>query len=157
MDPKQDTKQSWEKVISGNMDTNTIAVKYLTGQLSIPYLTEHKEEFSQDLINKSIVTLINSLQELHIPELRRLLKDSDTLLEVSSSNIPQFSNFASAAIYLPEVLIHSKEALSYRELGYALFLDSKSDGAANKYGENHGNFACLIDLAYKTRKGRHYL
>ena len=145
-------QEKWEAVIQKTLDTDTIAIDYLTDQLQFQFLYEHKIEFTNDDILIAVNTVIETLENITIPQIRRLLKNNNSLKNVASSNIPQYSNFALAVICVPEKLANSNTSFTYQELGYELLPDTKSDGSAYKFGENHGNLAMLVDLASITKK-----
>ena len=72
---------------------------------------------------------------------------------ISPENIPQYSNIDDAA-KAADRLHALEEFLTYKDLGIYLYPDErKSDGANQKYGENHGKLAALMDLASVERQG----
>lgn len=137
-------QESWDNVLNQTATSDTIVLQFLVGQLDLDYLSASYKPEEQE---KCISTLISSLLGTSISALRDLLSSNKIAHEISAANIPQFSNFATAAIYLPELLLNSHTQLTYREMGYALFSETKSDGAADKYGQNHGSLAVQLGLA----------
>lgn len=141
-------KDRWRSVLCGKSSAEDITFDYLTGKLALNYLTGKDET----IIYKGINILINALVTIPISRIRKLLASGHTVPCITASNIPQFSNFASVAVYLPTLLASAKEPITYCDLGYALYSDTKNDGAAIKYGQNHGNLAQQLDLAQITKK-----
>lgn len=140
----------WRSVLCGASSPEDIAFDYLTGKLALNCLTEKNEES----IYKGVNILINTLVTIPIFRIKELLTVGYAVPCITASNIPQFSNFASIAVYLPTLLVSTKEPITYCDLGYALYSDTKNDGAAIKYGQNHGNLAVQLDLAQLTKKER---
>lgn len=141
-------QELWDGVLNEATSSDTIVLQFLTGKLDIDYLSAHYRTDEQE---RCVATLVNALLCTSIPAIRKRLSSETFLQEISPANIPQFSNFATAVIYLPELLLNSESQLTYREMGYSLFSDTKSDGAAEKYGQNHGSLAIQLGLA-STRK-----
>ncbi len=145
----RENKIRWNNVLSQAIPSDTIVIQFLIGELdlddiSVNYQKEEKE--------KCITTLVNVLLGTPVSRIRELLSAEQFTAEVSASNIPQFSNFATAVIYLPELLLISHTPLTYREMGYLLFSETKSDGSAEKYGQNHGSLARQLGLASIEKK-----
>lgn len=143
-------KKLWDNALSQRVPTDSIVLQFLTGKLDLDFLSANYETAEKE---KCIVALIDVLINTPISKIKSLLLSEEITTEVSATNIPQFSNFASAVIYLPELLLASHVPLTYRELGYSLFYETKSDGAAEKYGQNHGNLAMQLGLASIVKKG----
>ena len=137
-------QKSWDNILNQTAPSDAIVLQFLSGQLDLDYLSAN---YKPDEQKNCISTLIESLLGTSIPALRKLLSSNEITSEISAANIPQFSNFATAAIYLPELLLNTRNQLTYREMGYALFSETKSDGAADKYGQNHGSLAIQLGLA----------
>ena len=144
-------KELWDNVHSQATPSDTIALQFLIGKLDLDFLSANYQSDAQE---KIITSLIDSLLSTSITRIISLLKAASSTNEATAANIPQFSNFATAAIYLPELLLSSDEPLTNRELGYALFSETKSDGAAEKYGQNHANLAMQLGLAALTKVDR---
>lgn len=139
-----DARKQWDNVLNQTMPSDAIVLQFLIGKLDLDYLSTN---YSTDEKEKCITTLVSSLLSTSISRIRELLASEPFTNEVSAANIPQFSNFATAVIYLPELLLISSTQLTYREMGYSLFSETKSDGAAEKYGQNHGSLARQLGLA----------
>lgn len=146
-----DKKMLWDDVLLQTMPRDSIVLQFLIGKLDLDYLSEN---YTKGETEKCIAALIEALLGTSIPRVKSLLSTVHLSSEVSAANIPQFSNFATAVIYLPELLLASQTQLTHIEMGYSLFSASKSDGAAEKYGQNHGNLAMQLGLASVTKKGR---
>lgn len=142
----------WISILNGSMDCSTVAISYLTGQAQTEFLTRNRDKIFCEQVLKAVNILISSLMNVSIQQLRSEFKSCKDLKIIEKSNIPQFSNFATAAVCVPEVLVRSKTVLSYKELGAELSPDSKSKYAMEKYGENHGKLAALLGLA-EIKKG----
>lgn len=138
----------WRSVLCGESSAEDIAFDYLAGKLALNRLAGKDKEMAC----KGIDALINALVNTPIFRIRQRLAVGYTVPCITASNIPQFSNFASVAVYLPTLLVSAKEPITYCELGYALYSDTKNDGAAIKYGQNHGNLAVQLDLAQFVKK-----
>lgn len=141
-------EDQWRSVLCGKSSAEDITFDYLTGKLTLNFLAEKDEA----IIYKGMNVLINALVAIPISRIRKLLAVGYAVPCITASNIPQFSNFASVAVYLPTLLASAKEPITYCDLGYALYSDTKNDGAAIKYGQNHGNLALQLDLAQITKK-----
>lgn len=139
--------EKWSSIIEKKSDYLSIAIDFLTGQIRTEFLVEHKDTFFGGNIQEAIETLIHSLEKITIGQLCYALKHCTNLKPVDKSNIPQYSNFATAVICVPEILVKSSEPLSYKALGSELSPESKSDYAIEKYGENHGKLAVALGLA----------
>ena len=137
-------KELWDNVLSQSTPSDTIVLQFLVGKLDLDFLSANYQSDAQE---KIITVLTNSLLSTSITTIRSLLRVAPSTNEATAANIPQFSNFATAAIYLPELLLGSRKPLTNRELGYSLFSETKTDGAAEKYGQNHANFAMQLGLA----------
>lgn len=144
----------WTVILNGSKSDDEIVTDYLTGKIDFQTLTKCDNDFSENQKNEAVEIVIESLNHKPIDRIQELLKSKECIEKIVPANIPQFSNFASATIYVPELLVNSDEPYSYQQLGYSLFGDAKSDAAATKYGENHGKMAVLLDLA-TIEKGDH--
>lgn len=143
-----ENRKLWDNVLSQLTPSDTIVLQFLVGKLDLDYLSAN---YQTDEKEKCIATLMDSLLSTPVSRIRSLLSSEPFANEVFAANIPQFSNFATAVIYLPELLLSSHTQLTYREMGYLLFSETKSDGAAEKYGQNHGNLAMQLGLASITK------
>lgn len=143
-------KMLWDNILSQRAPSDIIVLQFLVGKLDLDFLSANYKPAEKEMC---IVALIDVLINTPISKIISLLLSEGIATEVSATNIPQFSNFASAVIYLPELLLISHVPLTYRELGYSLFSETKSDGAAEKYGQNHGNLAMQLGLASSTKIG----
>lgn len=146
-----DNKELWDNILGEKMTSDTIVMQFLLGNLDLDYLSANYQRNEKE---KCITTLVNSLLNTPISRIISLFSSEPLINEVSAANIPQFSNFATAAIYLPELLLNSQARLTNREMGYSLFSETKSDGAAEKYGQNHGGLAMQLGLASITKIDR---
>lgn len=140
----------WDNVLSQITPSETIVLQFFAGSLDLDYLSANYKANEQE---KCVTILIGSLMGTSIKRIRELLSSVPLKKDVTAANVPQFSNFATAVIYLPELLLISKTQLTYREMGYSLFSETKSDSAAEKYGQNHGSLAMQLGLATITKKG----
>lgn len=147
-------KNLWRFVLKEKVSPDAMILNYLTGKLILKDLVEESENQQQKIIDEGITILISALTNTPIPRIIELLTSVPVEPSISASNIPQFSNFASAAMYLPTLLIDAQTPITYCEMGHALYSETKSDLAAEKYGQNHGNLAVQMDLAQLTKKGQ---
>ena len=143
-----DQKKIWNKVLNYEISSDMIVLQFIIGNLDLNYLANNYQYDEQE---KCVITLVNALLSTPISRIRLLLTSEPLENKVSAANIPQFSNFATAVIYLPELLLTTRTYLTYREMGYMLFSETKSDGAAEKYGQNHGSLAVQLGLASITK------
>ena len=139
-----DNRELWNNVLNHLTPSHTVVTQFLTGKLDLDYLSANYQTSEKE---ECIAILVESLLSASVSKIRELLLSEPAVNTVSAANIPQFSNFATAVIYLPELLLISSTQLTYRELGYSLFSETRSDGAAEKYGQNHGNLAMQLGLA----------
>ncbi len=88
------------------------------------------------------VAIINSVPvERYIEVIDEMQFDE----EITSSQVPQFSEFKDGLFRVPELLEFAPEGLSFDELGYQL-VKSQTYDAGRKYGENHSKLANIADL-----------
>lgn len=146
----KETRELWDNVLSQKMPSEAVVLQFLVGKLDLDYLSAHYQADEQE---KCISTLMNYLLNTSIKRIRELLSSVPLTIEVSAANVPQFSNFATAVIYLPELLLISQTQLTYREMGYSLYSETKTDGSAEKYGQNHGSLAIQLGLATNKKIG----
>ncbi|MEG0408401.1 MAG: hypothetical protein RR623_05955 [Bacilli bacterium] len=71
--------------------------------------------------------------------------DDNFIKIITSVDVIQFSNFKIGTEELTHLLSYEKKGLTFNELGY-LLIDASSDGAAEKYGENHAKVAKELNL-----------
>lgn len=142
----------WKRLINNEMSNDEIVIDYLVNELQFQFLIEHGIVGDITRQQELVARIVNALLSTSTTRIRELLRSKNLVNGVSPANVPQFSNFASAAVYVPELLCDN-DWISYKELGHLLFSESKSDGAATKYGENHGKIAVAFDLAYIKKNG----
>lgn len=138
--------EKWKSILSSEAKKEDIVSDYLLKDIDFEYLTFDRN-FTAEQKKKAVSIVVECMLNTSIDRIKSLLCYKNAIVEVSPANIPQFSNFASAAIIVPEILNKTNEPYSYEKLGYFLFSDAKSEAAATKYGENHGKMAVLLDLA----------
>lgn len=140
----------WLLFNAGELPAEQVILDFLCKRQSLQILEESELLYSQQLLIGH--ALLDALLKTPLEVLSALLHKAGCLECVSPSNVPQFSNFASALIYLPRLLADCKDSMTYQEVGYALHQDCASDSAAKKYGENHAKLAISCGLAVPADK-----
>ncbi|WP_297638646.1 hypothetical protein [uncultured Clostridium sp.] len=101
----------------------------------------------KDLFIKSDNSYISNINTLTLSDINNLILDINySDLELTSSDILQFSNFDNSTINLISILSEIDESLTYNEVGILLTNDSKKIGAYKKYGENQAKTGELLEL-----------
>lgn len=93
--------------------------------------------------------LISIIKETSIEDIVDIIEASkENIAELTSANIPQFSNIE----LINDVLdvVNSTDNISFEEIGYYLN-KSASKGAQTKFGENHYKTAALIGLTTQEK------
>ncbi len=75
---------------------------------------------------------------------------------ICAKDIPQYSNFENAIIGVNRILSFSEGPLSFEELGKKL-VNSKSEVACKKYGENHAKVAQELSLVTIDKQGVNFV
>lgn len=148
-------QEKWDRIFDNSVDEETITLEYLTDQIKFNFLVEHNEAFSNEYVKRAVSIVVTSLMTTSVEHIGKMLKACAYLKRIEKSNIPQFSNFATAVICVPEVLLEVSAPVTCKELGYLLYSESKSDLAAEKFGENHGKLAAFLDLAAIKKEDGH--
>ncbi len=144
----------WSSVVLPNIDIDAILSKYFTKEIDLQCLTYSMSLCGIQNINSCASWLCDTLKETPIEYLLNIIKHSGTREEITSANIPQYSNLADSLHSVVEILSKTGGAkLSFNDLGYYLDGKSKSNVARRKYGENHAKFSSLLDLALITSYG----
>lgn len=138
----------WNSVLSPDIQYDVLVVQFLTNKLDLDYLSANYSDIDKE---HCISIIIDALLATPIPKVKELLASIPFDRKISADNIPEFSNFATAAVYLPEILLSADLPLTNRELGYSLFSETKNDIAAEKYGQTHGNLSWQLGLASIVR------
>ena len=73
------------------------------------------------------------------------VKSLNDLRRLQSADVPCFSSLENGASRLNELLLFSPDGLTFSEIGYQL-MNSVSDMARKKYGENHSKLAATMSL-----------
>lgn len=92
-------------------------------------------------------SFLGLLCNLSISEVFEVIRNnSDKLCEITTGNIPQYSNLFD--VFKVVQIIHDcGKPIDMYELGYYLRGDNRTSEAQRKYGENHYKFACQLGLA----------
>ena len=107
------------------------------GQISFSTEEEHANKASR---------LMHYVREMSGIEIWSLLKEHRTeFRDITTKNIPQFSDIQSIDKVLSIVESSVDGKLAYRNIGY-FFNKDASEGAQHKYGENHYTLASSIGL-----------
>lgn len=73
------------------------------------------------------------------------VKSLNNLRSLQTADVPCFSSLENGASRLNELLLFSPDGLTFSEIGYQL-MNSVSDMARKKYGENHSKLAATMSL-----------
>lgn len=73
------------------------------------------------------------------------VKSLNNLRGLQAADVPCFSSLENGASRLNELLLFSPDGLTFSEIGYQL-MNSVSDVARKKYGENHSKLAATMSL-----------
>jgi hypothetical protein len=112
-------------------------------------------------VGDNVAELINYLKACKIEDILEIIKnDRDNLLELHSSNIPQFSNIEEVDKAV-QIVFDAVEDINYQYIGYMLNKNA-NPSAQTKYGENHLKLAIQMGLVSSkpyqiTSFGKRYL
>lgn len=147
----------WKTFLDGTVGVEETLRAYFTKELDLECL---RYENSACAVSQAEVAakLCRAILDTDLEDLVALLAESDQREEVTKENIPQLSLLPEqAALETAEVLRQVGESVTFEELGHYMTRnkpDFKQNPTANKkYGENHGKFAALLDLALVERGG----
>lgn len=144
-----------EKLINDKND-NELLKLYFTKEIDLLCLSYENAECRMPIDNAASY-LMSLIERTNIDQIINLLKSDCEREEVSQENIPQYSQLDDAFYKVPDILMHFKEQITFKDLGYYLEqddnADSKTEAALKKYGENHTKLACLLDLAHISKNG----
>lgn len=139
----------WLKFFSGELPFESVVIDFLCKRQCLQALINSDVPSTQQLAIAQ--KLLDELLTIPLESLPSLLAQVGCFEAVSAASIPQFSNFASALVYLPKLLNESMKSMTHMEVGYALHQACTSDTAAKKYGENHAKLAIACGLAVGTK------
>jgi len=144
-----------EKLINDKND-NELLKLYFTKEIDLLCLSYENAECRMPIDNAASY-LMSLIERTDIDQIINLLKSDCEREEVTQENIPQYSQLDDAFYKVPNILMHFKEQITFKDLGYYLEqddnADSKTEAALKKYGENHTKLACLLDLAHISKNG----
>ncbi|MGL5411353.1 hypothetical protein [Cetobacterium sp.] len=101
----------------------------------------------KDLFVESNNSYVSNINNLTISDINLLISHINyPELELTSSDILQFSSFDNSTIKLISILSEIEESLTYDEVGMLLTNDSKKLSAYKKYGENQSKTGELLEL-----------
>jgi len=127
--------------------------KFILNDIKISELENNINEEINNSIFSLCETIFNEVKDTALYEIIELVK-SQSINEINSANIPQFSSFANGTISLIEKLrMAGNYGPTFSDLGEQLLGPGKKKGAYIKYGENHAKLAQLYDLVYITKNG----
>lgn len=123
--------------------TTKILTSFFNDEISLK-----KEDYNNNSEYSSVMGyLISALCSANIYELINLIKLHYSHQEITSSGIPQYSDFTVAMYEVPKLLSNMDNGVANNEeLGKLLWPTERAQGANSKYGENHRNTAALIGL-----------
>lgn len=112
-----------------------------------------KEDYEDEQEYSTVMEyLVASLCSAKISDLIVILKKVHTPIKITSSLIPQFSDFSVAMYDVPKLLSKHEEGLSSNEeIGRLIWPVPRAKEANSKYGENHRNTAEIINLISSGR------
>lgn len=123
-----------------------IVQSFLSGNLKRETTLHNKKE--RELIAQKI---LSALLNTPLSSFRGILQSIPCSDNLTTADIPQFSNMETAMYYIPKLLVERNDSFSYRELGM-LIHPCKSICAAAKYGENQAKLTISLALAQSTTK-----
>lgn len=98
--------------------------------------------------------ILEELNKYSVQEIIDIIKINFEEHPISSSDIPQFSDFDDAIYKTPHLIIASRlKDIPYRQMGYLLLQSPKKEAAYVKYGENHAKTAAQMGLC-SVKKGK---
>lgn len=128
----------------------TLLRSFYKGEISL----DSNDYNNEDEYHNMMVSLTSLLCSKSSSEVIDILKKYHSHKDVTSSDIPQYSDLSIALYATPEKLnVPGRENLSYEEMGKLLWPTARAQGADMKYGENHAKTAALIGLV-SVSKGK---
>lgn len=140
--------EDWLKEFDQNNNCNSFIVQFLNKSPDsvAPLHSGTTEELSAAYEILSQTRLQTYLEVLLTLRLDRALKTEE---------IPQYSSFVDGVNRVPELLEFYPDGESFVKLGYQM-INSASEAANRKYGENHSRLAESLDLVFvSANKPRH--
>ena len=131
------------RALRGDADAEAVLEDYYDKRLDTVWLSINSPETCEDDAEK----LFAILKDASVEDVFHITGKHAIEEPISPENIPQYSNIDDVA-KAADRLYELDEFLTYKDLGIYLYPDDrKSDGANQKYGENHGKLAALMDIA----------
>lgn len=121
--------------------------------LHIDEMCQNPEEKHNAMLSLC-VDILEELKLYSMQEIIEIIKENFEEHPITTSDIPQFSDFDDAVYKTPYLTIASRESdIGFVQMGYMLLKSPKKDGAYMKYGENHAKTAAQIGLC-SVNKGK---
>ena len=142
-------EKDWENAYKGTIPNENILLNYFTKEIDLQCLDCEEIECRNIPQDKISGWFVSMLLDTPLNDIISVIGNIQQIDEITSSNIPQFSNLSDAINSVPDILFRSGKTMTYNEVGY--YLDdgrNKTEVAQKKYGENHSKLATLLDLAY---------
>lgn len=142
----REQREAWENLRRGTNNAAAV-LDYFDKKLDLAWLSMVRPEICTELSSM----LFDLLRKTSIEEIYLATKDSYIDELITAENAPQFSSLGEIP-NVSKVLCDLDEFLNYRDLGIYLAPEDRKNNVANqKYGENHGKLAVLMDLALAGR------
>ena len=114
-----------------------------------PVLSEDLKKYTEVELELATDRLISILIGTKVEDILIVIEaNRNRIVEITSANIPQFSNIDAINEVLDYVV--SADEITYELIGYYINKDAKK-GAQTKYGENHYKMAAAIGLTTAER------
>ena len=147
----------WAGFLDGSAGVEETLQAYFTKELDLECLRYGNSECGVSQ-TEAAAKLCRAILDTDVEDLVALLADCEQREGVTKENVPQLSlPPEQAALETAEILCRVRERVTFEDLGHYLTVNDperKQNLIANKkYGENHGKFAALLDLAVVERGG----
>lgn len=139
--------KKWKQTRCFNIEDNMFFDAFLNKD-------EESMKVLQSGMEAEVAQAVDFLISIPIEEFWKYILLTDSIKQLSSKTIPQYSSLENCLYKTPEILEFHESGLSLLELGRCLN-GEKSEGAMVKYGENHSQTAECFSLVNIIRKGNY--
>lgn len=137
--------QEWKECVDNHFNDDEYLEKYLLSDCISTEIFINGDIADINFATDFLVSLPMSKFFVFIKNL-----DINKIGQITSNDIPQFSNFDKGTIEICKVL-KVCNGLNYKQIGDILCQTSKTDIAKQKFGENHSKLASYFNLIYFTK------